>query len=289
MNISDTATYCLHCGTQFGNQFASQTPGVVTSQPTSVQPVYANPNVQSQTIVPNKKVSTITKGDIISLVLSLLNASLLLPVGGYFFVLWFIFGAFSGSIITYYGVLLATGFYCLGSIIWVLKAIWNIIKYNSVLRTLFKIFIIVMILLVIGGCCFQRYAPLKWRQAIDNSGIGYINSYRAKNDLVYESEDLVIKVVSIKETKYWFSIKLSVENKSDLYYNIDFSNEKVNDFDDFILHRGSGSYFGEYNPYIEPHSTSDNYVLEIHRNSLDSHGLTCKDIQNFFRAYGWKS
>lgn len=98
--------------------------------------------------------------NIVLLVLSIINIITIVPLVKKFSVVWLIFGALSSKS-TYYLLLGGCGMYVIASIVILIKSIWNVVKYNDVLKKIFKIGILVLIVLIIGLFFIKKYFQIQ--------------------------------------------------------------------------------------------------------------------------------
>lgn len=95
--------------------------------------------------------------NIILFVFSLANTGVGLPVALVYGFLGMLFGSLSDDRVSYYARLIIIGFYILFSIIALLITTWNVFKYNKVLKTIYKIGVIILITLIVIFICYIAY------------------------------------------------------------------------------------------------------------------------------------
>ena len=165
----------VNTNTSYVNNNVSQVNGVSSSfnnnapQTTVVSPSFNNtnlsniPNGMQQNNINNQMQSNNLNSNIMNngnyqqknqvqerdkkaLTLSIINLVIGVPFVVNFSVIWMIFGAL-GAASTYYLLLGICGAYILFSIVALVKSIWNVIKYNDILKRIF----VVVTLGVVGG------------------------------------------------------------------------------------------------------------------------------------------
>ena len=99
----------------------------------------------------NNNKSSISLKNIILLIISILNYLFIVPLVLKFGLGWLIFGALSGSKLKYYLVIAICLIFIIFSFIFLIKSIYNLVKNNFVLKTIFWICLGIYLVIVIGN------------------------------------------------------------------------------------------------------------------------------------------
>ena len=248
-----------------------------------------NSNSVNANNIDNKDCKTkIPTKNIVLLVLSVFNIITIVPFIIKFSVVWLIFGAL-GSKLTYCLLLGGCGIYIIVSIVILIKSICNVVKYNEVLKKIFKTGILVSIVLIIGLLCYKKIFPNS-NINISNSSTNNNQNVEMKNNVLLNTDDIEIKVESIFYTTYNVELHFNLNNKSNKYYNFDVYKLKVNDYENMNFGTKTGSNFSAVNRYVEPHNNSSNYVMYIWYNNLKKYNIEKNEIKKLsFKLLLYKS
>ena len=223
--------------------------------------------------------TNISTKNIVLLVLSIINIMIIVPFVVEFSGFWLIFGAL-GSKSTYYLLLGGCGIYVIVSIIILIKSIWNVIKYNDVLKKIFKIGILVLFVLIISLFCYIKIYPnSNVNMSNPNSSINNNSNIEMKNNILLNTDDIEIKVKSITYTTNNIELHFILNNKSNKYYNFNVYKLKVNNYENIYFGLDDGSNFRSLNSYVEPHNSSSNYVMYIWYNDLKKYNIEKSEIK----------
>lgn len=277
MNISDTATYCLHCGTQFNNNtqntFPSQQP--VQNNVTSVN---MNSNVST---VKKEFVSSsqqVPAGNKASLAFSIINMVAIFPAVGFFSILFFLFAGFTDEA-SANGILTICGIYLVGSIIWVVVSIWNVAKYNKVHRIACIATVLFLALFGGGLYCYVNFLPESAKKTFDTiEEVKKGPATNVVNPILYEDDEITIQVNRARRNGDGIEIEFSLINNDEKYYNFNVKNVKIDGllipfYADSLTNNSSD------NRWVSSYGTSDNYKIQINNYDLKNKNIRVYNVK----------
>ena len=259
--LSNKTNICIRCGYNFNTQ-------------SNINP--SNSINQSNEHINNKPISSIPIKSIILLIIAIVNIIMVVPIVYKYAYVSYIAFLLSGQYFLYF---LLSVLYIIFSIVFLLKTIWNLIKYNNILRIIFKI-VVVIIIAFIALKAFNRSQLLQMRNTQKSliSTNGTTERIELKDRTVLSTDDVEINVnyISYKDDRIFVRFKLN--NKSDKFYSFFVSFLKVND-KEMVFTPAAGTRFSSFKNYVEPHKSAIDYVMYIWYKDLKKHNIDKKDIK----------
>lgn len=210
------------------------------------------------------------KKDIIKLILSILNALLIVPFVYKFSILYFLFSGISGTSPSYV-IIIFGSVYVIGSIIFLLKSIWRIIRHKKVLKIIFVGIILFLIMSNTVSYFNTRNTLNKQRENLNSTP--QMTEAKFISNPAYSSDGIEFAVKKIYYHDDYVYIKLYLNNKtSNKYYNAKINKIKIN-YIQVVFENDVFSNFSKVSSWVGPLSSSDSYGILIRNNELEKKGI----------------
>ena len=232
--------------------------------------------------------------DIIKLVLSILNALIIVPIVYNFSVLFLLFGGLSEKSPNYL-IIIGGCVYVIGSIIFLLKSIWRIIRHKKVLKIIFVGIILFLIISNTISYFNTRNSLNKQREKLNSTtqnSITQLKEAEIISNPSFSSNDIELAIKNVYYHDDYVYIKFYLNNKtSDKYYNFEINKMKIN-YIQVAFENDVFSNFSKVSSWVGPLNSSNSYGILIRNNELEKRGIKKDKISSIsfnFAIYSSKT